>query len=275
MSFGSAALRIRRERPTQTLELVSDIRERWACRLLGAPRNLSPAWEIGHPFRKHSRMGRFKPSDVATIPVAVTGLYAALNLVLVALVGSARANLLRAPAWPAWADVAPDTRMRIGIHPFASAPCKLWPRERWVALIASLRGRFPRAAIVLFGAPPERDSLDEMSRLATGETQIVTASLREFKATLQHVDLLIGLDSFSVHLAHSLGVPAIVLVGPNDPALFTPPGARTVTHPGECVYQPCGGRPKCKGTSFEYACMRAISAPQVMNEIVDASKLSQ
>lgn len=265
-SFWSAVRRIRRERPTETLELVSDFRERWVCGLLGASRNVSPEWEPGHPFRKHSRMGRFNPSALVTIPATVTGVYAAYDLVLSALVGTGHTAFSPKPTWPS----SPE---HIGIHPFASAPCKLWPQLHWLSLIDKLHGEYPRANLVLFGSPSDRGILEELARQTDERTEIFTASLREFKAKLQGIDLLIGLDSFSVHLAHSQRVPTIVLVGPNDPQLFTPPGAKAVTHPGRCVHQPCAGKPKCIGSSFEYICMNSISPTQVVNKIDSKSIL--
>jgi heptosyltransferase-3 len=267
-SFGSAVRWIRTQHPSETLELVSDVRERWACRLVNAPRNLWPYWQPGHPFRRHIRMGRVKRSGLVTIPAAVSNLYAAYELVLTALVGPGHRPFSPAPAWPALRGSVPGRgRLRIGIHPFASAPCKLWPRQHWVVLLESLRSQFPDASVVLFGSPADRGELDALAGAAHGPPEIFTASLREFKLRLRDLDLLIGLDSVAVHLAHSQGVPAIVLVGPNDPRLFTPPGARAATHTGGCVHQPCGGKPRCIGTGFQYVCMNSISPGQVLERI--------
>jgi len=268
VSFLSAVRRIRSERPTETLELVADVRERWACRLLGAPLDLAPAFAPGHPFRRHSRMGRFRPSSFVTIPADVTSLYDSYDLVLAALLGPDRASFARRPAWPLpFHCEGTDRPRRIGIHPFASQACKLWPQAHWLALLDGLRARVPGVRIVLFGAPSDRAGLEQLDRQAGARSEIVTGSLREFRERLRDVDLLVGLDSFSVHLANSQGVPAMVLVGPNDPRLFTPPGARAVTSEGHCLHQPCGGKPKCLGTSFEYACMRTITSAQVLDKI--------
>ena len=250
---------IRRERPAETLELVSDVRERLVCRLLGAPRNLTPAWEPGHVFRRHNRIGQFGPSALATVPRAVGNLYAAYNLALKSLLGRGgtafdtvrSARPLREPA-------------ALGIHPFASAPCKLWPVEKWIELMRTLRLQRPDLRLVLFGAPHERSRLEQLNAAIGGAADLVTASLAEFKQRLRKVDLLIGLDSFSVHLAHSVGVRAVVLVGPNDPVLFTPPSAHAVSRRSSCPHQPCDGRPRCVGTSFEYACMREIDVVDVL-----------
>lgn len=272
-SFWSAVHRIRRERPTETLELISDFRERWVCRLLGARRNLSPGWHPDHPFRRHSRMGRFRPSSLVDIPAAVTSLYAAYDLVLSALIGPGRPSFTTVPDWPCLRPSAPSEggRLRIGLHPFASVPCKLWPQQHWLSLIEQLRNRYPQVGFVLFGAPSDRAGLAPLARHAGDDTEVCTTSLRGFRSRLHDLDLLVGLDSFSVHLAHSQGVPVVILVGPNDPRLFTPPGAKAVTRPGECAYQPCGGKPRCIGTSFQYVCMRAIAPADVLGAIASGA----
>lgn len=271
VSFWSTLRRIRRERPTETLELVSDIRERWTCRLIGAERDLSPAWAPGHPFRAHNRMGRFKPSSLVTIPATTVNLYAAYDLVLQALVGPTRGSFAPAPQWPAALTAGrDDAPLRIGIHPSASARCKLWPQSHWLRLIDGLLARYPNATFTFFGAPSERSDLEPLAARAGPVASISTTSLKAFASELDQLDLLIGLDSFSVHLANSKGVPAIVLVGPNDPRLFSPPGARDVVHPKACIYQPCGGRPRCIGTDFQFACMTAITPDEVLARIAPA-----
>jgi heptosyltransferase III len=269
LSFVAAVRRIRRERPTETLELVSDLRERAACWLLGARLNRSPAWAPGHPFLGQIRTVVAPRKPLVTIPVTTIGLYQAYDLMLLALTGTRRVHLATTadePLPPAVA--ADDPAMRIGIHPFASRACKLWPQQHWLSLIAELSVKCPDARLVLFGSLSDRPGLERLVESATHkEIEVFTASLREFKEKLRELDLMIGLDSFSVHLANSVGVSSIVLVGPNDPRLFTPPRSKAVTHVGGCVHQPCGGKPKCIGSSFEFICMKAISPEQVMSKV--------
>jgi len=273
-SFWAAVRRIRSEHPTETLELVSDIRERLVCRLLGAGRNLFPAWEVGHPFRSYSRMGRFQQAALVTIPKTVTSLYAAYDMVLSVLIGSGHAPFSPKINWPLLSICAPsEWHGQLGIHPFASVPFKLWPEHHWLSFLNALRVTYPNTRVVLFGSPADRGNLESLARRAGGGIEIFAASLGEFKARLLGVDLLIGLDSFSVHLAQSQGVPALILVGPSDPRLFNPPGAKSIACLGSCIHQPCGGRPKCIGTSFQYACMSSITPTQVLEEIPSKANL--
>jgi heptosyltransferase-3 len=157
--------------------------------------------------------------------------------------------------------------LRIGIHPFASLRCKLWPQQHWLMLLKSLRQRHPDSELVLFGAPSDRAALLELRARADVPAELFTSSLPLLKERLRDLDLLVGLDSFSVHLAHSLGVPSIALIGPNDPMLFTPPTTTAVTQPGNCPHQPCNGKPRCIGSTFEYVCMSAITPEQVEQQV--------
>lgn len=264
-SFLRAIAAIRRMQPTETLELVSDVRERTICQLLGARRNLSAAWSPGHLFRRHNRMGAFKPSKLVTIPASTTNLYASFDLVLDALLGSAHRPLNQGTdIQTVLARSRAGHPLRIGIHPFASSACKLWPDAHWHELLQGLRRDHPDARLILFGAPADREQLERMRSAAGVVDEIFTASLPEFKRRMEGIDLLVGLDSFSVHLARSQGAATIVLVGPNDPRLFTPPGGVAITHPGRCPHQPCGGKPRCEGTPYQYACMHDISPEQVL-----------
>jgi len=253
-SFLKAVHQLRKLKPNATLDIIGDYRERLACLLLGAPLNLSPEWETGHPFRHHIRVLPFKSGRPLTVPMTELNLYAAHDRMLRTLVPEASSK----PGLPVRDSLREGQALNIGIHPSASAPFKLWPHAHWARLIDLLSERFPGSRFTLFGAPSERARLEHMAASIQPPHEIFTASLREFRQRLAETDLLVGLDSFSVHLAHSQGVPSVVLVGANDPRIFTPPSARAVTHPGRCEYQPCGGRPKCLATDFEFSCMTSI-----------------
>lgn len=263
--FCAALGQIRKMRPNETLELVSDVREQTVCALVGAERNLSIFWERDHPFRRHIRVNPFRSHGFVTIPTNLVGLYDAYALALDSLLGSTPRDA--APTSTAWRHRHRAPRpeaMRIGIHPFASLPCKQWPEKRWIDLVGALQIRLPATQIVLFGSPTDRPVLLRMKTEILGDVELFTRSLPDFRTRLQTIDLLIGLDSFSVHMAHSAGIDPIILVGPNDPRLFTPPHAIALTKPGVCPHQPCGGNPKCLGTLDEYICMTSILNSDVM-----------
>jgi heptosyltransferase-3 len=92
--------------------------------------------------------------------------------------------------------------------------------------------------------------------------------LQEFFCQVADLDVLIGLDSLSVHVAHRLGRPSVMLIGTNDPAVWVPPSCIPVTSIARCGNQPCFNRPICQGTQFEFDCMKRISSNSVLDAIL-------
>lgn len=261
LGFARAAAQLRRQSASATLELVADFRERFAARLTGAARQLSPQWECGHPFRKHNRIGR-PVNGPLFVPRERVNLYAAYGDLLRTLTGHG------APAFEIPKDHRHGARPPIlGVHPLASARCKLWPDAHWIALLSGLRERYPECRIVLFGAPSDRGRLQALSSSVDPAIALSCGTLVDFRERLADMSMLVGLDSVSVHLANSVGVPSVVLVGPNDPAVFTPPRAMAVWRKSACPFQPCGGKPRCIGTTFQYDCMDAIEPGDVLQAV--------
>ena len=264
ISFLSAVRHIRSRHPDETIELVSDVRERFAAKLLGAPVNYSLDWAENHPFRRHSRTSKRPNGSWTTIPASIDNIYAAFTAGLQHLVRQPDAGFSPNIKWQTLAAIA-ASQGTIGIHPSASMPHKLWPDAYWADLISSIHADYPAIRFVLFGAPADRTGLEHITtRVRDLPVEIVTGSLREFKTRVADVAVLVGLDSFSVHLAQSLGLPSVVLVGSNNPTLFSPPGSRIAITPGSCLHQPCNGKPRCVSTEFEYACMKSIAPAQVV-----------
>lgn len=262
-SFFAAIRHIRSIGLVEAIDLVGDLRERLSLRLLGAVRWYSPEWETGHPFRNHIRTLPFLADRKITVPASLVNLYDAQMLMLRAIDQDVSKDL----NLPRRGALSRGHGLQIGLHPLASVEFKLWPIEHWVELVALLSENIPGSSFTLFGAPNERTSLQALAdglKHSKAPTEIFTASLPEFKARLSNMDLLFGLDSFSVHLAHSLGVPSVVLIGANDQRIFTPPSGVPVMHSGRCPDQPCGGRPRCIGTDHQYSCMVDITPQDVL-----------
>lgn len=262
--FVSASRYIKSLKPDLTLDIVGDFRERLALRLLNAPIRLSPEWETGHPFRRHNRMPPYRPGQLLSIPASEPNIYDAHRRMLRALVPG-----LRAETDPSQTiRIRGGRTYRIGLHPFASAAFKLWPQSNWIQLIELLSQHLPGSSFILFGAPADRPTLETLGSSVHAPHILVTGPLPEFREHVASIDLLVGLDSFSVHMAHSSGIPSVMLVGANDPRIFAPPSTRTVFSTGSCNFQPCGGRPKCIRTTFEYACMSRIAPFTVLSTIL-------
>lgn len=104
-----------------------------------------------------------------------------------------------------------DAKPTVVIHPFASAPGKTWPAERFLAL-AARTGLDP----VFIGAATDDMTPFRAHRCLPG------ASLEEVKTVLSTAALFLGNDSGPAHMAAAFGVPALVFFGNSDIDLWRP-----------------------------------------------------
>lgn len=100
------------------------------------------------------------------------------------------------------------------LHPFASAPEKTWPAERFVAVATALRqaGIEP---VILAGPGDDAAPFAEFRVWHN-------ASLSEVKAVMAGAQLFVGNDSGPAHVAAAFGVPVVVLFGPSNPVTWAP-----------------------------------------------------
>jgi heptosyltransferase-3 len=117
------------------------------------------------------------------------------------------------------------------IHPFSGSPRKNWSLERYRELAQRLE--MP----VLWSAGPE-EQLDQAVRID---------NLHELASWLSTARLYIGNDSGITHLAAAVGVPAVAIFGPTDPAVWAPRGERVRVVSGNLdeisvdqVFEVCG-----------------------------------
>ncbi len=99
------------------------------------------------------------------------------------------------------------------LHPFASAPEKRWPAERFaeVARYLKLSNIEP-----VFLAGPGDDATPFKDH------KVLKGTLSEVKGLLSNAALFIGNDSGPAHMAAAFGVPSIVLFSTSDPAVWEP-----------------------------------------------------
>lgn len=261
--FFKTALAIRTRRPSITLDLVGDIRERLFARLVGSPRHIHIGWERDHP---HNRLIRnpFGPGrPVVSIPVSIPGVYAAYQRMLDLLAPESKGEEADPP--DALRKVACTVALRVGIHPFASQPSKLWPIINWQFVIRELLSR--GAELTVFCAPTEI----EKSRFLLAEfgtrVPIFSGTIPEFARAITSLDVVVGLDSFAVHMAHRQGVRSIAINAGTPIELWAVPGGRTLGGSGGCAHYPCYNVAPCQTTPYEYACVKSVSPKQVLEAI--------
>lgn len=267
--FLRTAWQIRRRRPSITLDLTGDIRERWLALLLSGRSHVHIGWAKGHPYRRLIRnpLGAGRP--LVTVPADVPSVYGAYELMLEALAPSTASTRAREASFEASrrsSAHAAGSELRVGFHPFASQPSKLWPARHWRQLAAQIAARGAR--ITAYAAPGERRELEKLFA-GVGQVELVTVGLEEFAERLRALDLLVGLDSFAVHMAYRQGIRTVTINAGTPPQLWAPPQERGLGGPGGCTHYPCYNVAPCRGVSGEYACVRSVSPSDVLSAIDD------
>jgi heptosyltransferase-3 len=258
-SLLKAAAAIRAMRPSVVIDFVGDIRERLLARLIGG-RHLQIGWGRGHG---HCRMIRnpFGPArPFVTVPASVPNIYDGYGLMMDALAPGCSPRA--AGACQAGSFDGQTPIRRIGLHPFASQPSKLWPRQCWRELVQALAAQgFELSA---FASPEERAELERIFLGLTERVVLLTTDIRQYCQDVAQLDLVIGLDSLSMHMAHRFGVPSITINSGNPPELYAVPSGQTLAASGGCPHYPCYNVAPCRGRSYENACVKAISPQAVL-----------
>lgn len=118
-------------------------------------------------------------------------------------------------------STAPINREMLGtrdyalIHPFASAPEKTWPVERFLAVAEHIDSHLGLEPIFIPG-PGEPVHLFGRFRV------IQNAPIQALKGLMSRARLFVGNDSGPAHIAAAYGVPCVVVFGPTDPAVWFP-----------------------------------------------------
>jgi heptosyltransferase-3 len=263
VNFLRAIVAIRRLRPSVSLDLTGDFRERLFARSAGSPRHIHIGWAPGHPHARLVRNPFGSGRPLVEVPVEIPNVYASQRYMLDFLVpqeGNSNQSLDKPT------EVNPANRcLRVGLHPFASQACKLWPLENWLKLSHDLLSR--GASVTVFGAPSERSLLVSSFSSLGPRLNLVTVGLPDFARAITKLDVLVGLDSFSVHMAHRQGVRSITINAGTPAQLSAVPTGQTLGSSGGCKRYPCYNISRCEGTSYEYACVKSVSPAQVINAI--------
>ena len=111
------------------------------------------------------------------------------------------------------------------LHPGAGWGNKIYPPAWWGEAVRRLREQTGVATRVAV-APGEERLAAEVVAASGGAAQAVPAGgLPRLAALIRRSALVLGGDSGPTHLAHALGVPILMLMGPTDPLRNGPYGA--------------------------------------------------
>jgi len=109
----------------------------------------------------------------------------------------------------------------VALHPGSGGEHKIWPANRWAAVVRWLRDE-RGCDILLIGG-----EADDAARRALAPFNLPVAwnlPLPQLAAVLERCALFAGHDSGITHLAAAVGIPTLALFGPTSPNIWSPLG---------------------------------------------------
>lgn len=164
----------------------------------------------------------------------------------------------------------------IGIAPFAGHATKIWPLENYPAVMENIDHDVPSKFFLFGGGDKEIKYFESLKKKFPGQCEVVAGELklRQEIALMQHLDLMICVDSSNMHLAALAGVPVLSVWGGTHPDVgFAPVGSTPENiiqiRPQELPCRPCSvyGKESCYVGGFP--CLTRISAEQIAERAKD------
>jgi heptosyltransferase-2 len=130
-----------------------------------------------------------------------------------------------AAEWLAERNPAHDARPLVALHPGSGSEQKNWPVGNWHRLAERLASGGAR--LVLIGGEADDTVLGRLAPLLSPHAPHVARNLplTTLAAVLARCTAYFGHDTGISHLAAAVGIPATLLFGPTDPAVWAPPGS--------------------------------------------------
>jgi len=147
------------------------------------------------------------------------------------------------PPRPSFIAGFSETRSRVPlydlvIHPGANALNRVWPHDKYPALLAALP---PHWKIAFLGLPSDIAAVQAALPSGTSERySFLTGTLSESLQVLAAARLLLAMDSGMMHFAEVLGVPAVAVFGKQEPATIIGTGWVDPAYKRSVPCQPCG-----------------------------------
>jgi lipopolysaccharide heptosyltransferase I len=104
------------------------------------------------------------------------------------------------------------------LMPGTNWPTKMWPVERFAALVAPLRERLGLESVVA-GGP---DTMGLAANIPGATSLAGRTDLRQLVALLERAELVVANDSGPMHIAAALGRPLVTPYGPTNPVRTGP-----------------------------------------------------
>ena len=118
-------------------------------------------------------------------------------------------------------------KVMIGIAVGAGHPSRTWDLDKFCELAGRL-SKNKNAEIFIFLGPEEENNIDQITAKFFGIASTVSGlSLIELAAACKSLDLFVGNDTGTTHLAAAVGIPVISITDSRAPSTYFPRGRQT------------------------------------------------
>jgi ADP-heptose:LPS heptosyltransferase len=240
-----------------SIDFIGDSREALLGCLITGSRHRSPKWSNSHWMYK--LIWNYQIPFISYINMSNTQdrVYEIIPNLLSTLTGEV--TKLATPIAPV------NKPAKIAFHVFPSASFRKWPMKNWGELAEMLNSIGIKPIILCSQA--EKKQAEQLFRtnksLSIRECPTISSLISE----IQRIDVLVGLDSFLIHLAAALGKRTVSLVAGHLPNWWSPEQNIPIGQSGGCAAYPCANQPTCLGKINQSQCIKSIEPEQVMAAI--------
>lgn len=152
----------------------------------------------------------------------------------------------------------------IGISPTGTWKTKIWMEHKFAALCDKIKDHYNAEIIILWG-PGEEEIAQRIKHLSCHDVKIAPpTNLKQLAVLIKRLDLLIGNDSSTKHIAVSQHTPTVTIYGATKPRAWEPSRNNKHLHLQKrlhCV--PCD-KTKCP---YNLECLRNITVDEVLKKV--------
>jgi ADP-heptose:LPS heptosyltransferase len=167
-----------------------------------------------------------------------------------------------------------ENRKWIGLAPFAAHRTKIWPLENYPALIDAISKQYPVKFFLFGGGDKEIKYFESLKQQFPDHCEVIAGQLklRQEIALMQHLDLMLCVDSSNMHMAALSGVPLLSIWGGTDPDVGFGPYGKDVNNiiqvsREELPCRPCSVYGKETCYIGDFSCLTRITPEQVTSRV--------
>lgn len=163
-------------------------------------------------------------------------------------------------------------RGRLLVHPGSRSNFRLWPAERFSAVIDHVQAGEDTTAVIIAGPGEQRIAAEIAGRCARHPLVFDRPlSIPKLGALISLFDRMLCHDSGPMHLAVAVGTPVVALYGSQNATIWGPLGKanRVLQTPLPCTCLASTPTPCVKHDSYRSYCVRKIGTDQVIAALSD------